>query len=43
MPVAIEATGESNLIQNNALTKGLKGGILCGVKHGRVQGNTVWD
>jgi parallel beta-helix repeat protein len=42
MPVAIEVVGKLNLIQNNALTKGLKGDILCGVKHGKVQGNTVW-
>jgi parallel beta-helix repeat protein len=43
MPVAIEATGKSNLIQNNALTKGLKNTILCDVKHGKTQGNTIWD
>ena len=33
----------NSLIQNNALTEGLKGGILCEAKHGKVQGNTVWD
>jgi parallel beta-helix repeat protein len=43
MPVAIEVAGKSNLIQNNALTKGSKGGILCEAEHGKVQGNTVWD
>jgi parallel beta-helix repeat protein len=43
MPVAIEATGKSNLIQNNALTRGLKNTILCDVKHGKTQGNTIWD
>ncbi|MCS5574149.1 MAG: right-handed parallel beta-helix repeat-containing protein, partial [Pseudomonadales bacterium] len=41
MPVAIEVAGKSNLIQNNALTKGLKGDILCEAGDGKVQGNTV--
>ena len=43
MPAAIEATGKSNLIQNNAITRGLKNAILCDVKHGKTQGNTIWD
>ena len=43
MPIAIEVAGKSNLIQNNAFTKGLKGYILCEAEDGKVQGNTVWD
>ncbi len=43
MLTAIEAAGKSNLIQNNAVTKGLKEAILCEAKHGKLQGNTVWD
>ena len=45
MPSAIEATGKSrsNLIQNNAVTKGLKAAIVCDAKHGKTQGNVTWE
>ncbi|MEC8929515.1 MAG: right-handed parallel beta-helix repeat-containing protein, partial [Verrucomicrobiota bacterium] len=45
MPSAIEVGGESrsNLIQNNAVTKGLKAAIVCATKHGKTQGNVTWD
>lgn len=43
MAVAIQAAGKSNLIQNNAVTKGLKEAIICEAKHGKLLGNTVWD
>ena len=43
MQSAIEASGKSNLIQNNAVTKGLKSDIICAAKHGKLQGNTIWE
>jgi len=43
MPTAIEATGKLNLIQNNAVTKGLKSNIVCKAKYGKIQGNTIWE
>ena len=45
MQSAIEAIGQSrsNLIQNNAVTKGLKATIVCAAKHGRTQGNVTWE
>jgi hypothetical protein len=42
MSSAIEATGKDNLIQNNAVSKGTRGAIICAAKHGKTQGNTIW-
>jgi len=42
MSSAIEAIGKDNLIQNNAVSKGTRGAIICAAKHGKTQGNTIW-